>query len=238
MQTEPIALIFENKDHLVRGFTEYFIKLGNGKSGVFNVALSGGSTPVAWFNYLAQHHLKDDFWERIHFYWGDERCVPPHDSDSNFGIAKKHLFDHIPIPDENIHRMYGELLPGEAADRYEISLRQHLGQLPVFDLVILGMGDDGHTASIFPHEINLWNLDKLCVVATHPQTGQKRVSLTGMAINAATAVAFLITGRNKSERVREIINQETTAVFYPANLVNPQKGTLHWFLDKDAANQL
>ena len=98
------------------------------------------------------------------------------------------------------------------------------------------MGDDGHTASIFPHEINLWDSEKLCVVATHPTSGQKRVSFTGKLINSASAIAFLVTGENKSERVKEIFDQEPNSVYYPASLVNPENGTLHWFLDKEAAN--
>ena len=238
MPTEPIALIFENKDHLVRGFTEYFLKLIHGNKDKINVALSGGSTPKIWFDYLAQNHQNDLTWENIHFYWGDERCVPPDDLESNYGMTKMHLLDRVPVPGKNIHRIQGELLPEKASDLYEKDLKQNMGEIPVFDLLILGVGDDGHTASIFPHEINLWNSDRLCVVATHPLSGQKRVSLTGKVINAANAVAFLVTGKNKEERIREIINQEPNAVYYPASLVRPENGTLHWFLDKDAANQL
>ncbi len=238
MVSEPIALIFENQDHLVKGLTEYFIKVLHGKNGIFNVALSGGSTPKSWFDYLALHHQDDTFWENIHFYWGDERCVPPDDADSNFGMTKKHLLDRVPVPEKNIHRIQGELAPDMAAEFYEKELRQNMGETPVFDLLILGMGDDGHTASVFPSEIKLWNSDRLCVVGTHPLSGQKRVSLTGKVINAAAAVAFLVTGENKQERVREIINQEPSAVYYPASLVSPEAGTLHWFLDKAAANQL
>lgn len=238
MLTEPIALIFESQEHLVNGFTEYFFKLLHGKNGIFNVALSGGSTPKIWFDNLARHHANEPFWGNIHFYWGDERCVAPDDADSNFGMTKRYLFDRVPVPAKNIHRIHGELPPEDAAELYEKDLRQNLGETPVFDLLILGMGDDGHTASIFPNEIKLWNSDRLCVVAMHPLSGQKRVSLTGKVINAAAAVAFLVTGEKKQERVREIINQEPIAVYYPASLVSPGNGTLHWFLDKAAANQL
>ena len=157
MQAEPVALVFENKNYLVKGFTEYFIKLFNQKKGNFSVALSGGSTPKIWFDYLAENHVEDIPWNRIHFYWGDERCVAPNDPESNYGITKSHLLDKLSIPDQNIHRIQGELDPIEAAKGYQNEIAQNLGGNPMFDLIILGMGDDGHTASIFPHEITLWD---------------------------------------------------------------------------------
>jgi len=238
MQAEPVALVFEQKDFLVKGFTEYFIKLVKQKHGDFSVALSGGSTPKIWFEYLAKNHTADIPWDSIHLYWGDERCVPPDDPESNYGMTKKHLLDQISIPEENIHRIPGELDPAQAADDYEKAMNDNLGEKPIFDLIILGMGNDGHTASIFPHEIKLWDSDRLCVVATHPISGQKRVSFTGKVINTASAVAFLVTGNDKEERVKEIIDQEPNSAYYPANLVNPIDGTLHWFLDKEAAKLL
>jgi 6-phosphogluconolactonase len=240
MQTEPVALVFQNNESLVKGFTEYFTKLVSQKKGPFSIALSGGSTPGIWFEYLAKNHKEDIPWENVHFYWGDERCVPPDHEESNYGMTRKHLLDKVPIPGKNVHRIHGEIEPAEAATFYEQELinNLHTDDCPVFDLIILGMGDDGHTASIFPHEIKLWDSEKIYVVATHPVSGQKRVSLTGRVINAAAAVAFLVTGKNKEERVREIIGQEPNAAYYPASLVNPANGTLHWFLDKEAANLL
>lgn len=238
MQAEPVALVFENKGLLVKGFTEYFIKLTNQKRGDFSVALSGGSTPKVWFDHLAKNQKEDIPWERIHLYWGDERCVPPDDLESNYGMTREYLLNKISIPEQNIHRVEGEMNPANAAEKYENELLDNLGENPIFDLIILGLGDDGHTASIFPHEINLWDAEQLCVVATHPISGQKRVSFTGRVINAASAITFLVTGKNKEERVKEIIDQEPNSAYYPANLVNPADGTLHWFLDKDAANLL
>jgi 6-phosphogluconolactonase len=238
MAEEPIALIFQDQQKLVKGFTEYFMKLINQKNEVFHVALSGGSTPKVWFDYLATHHQKDIPWEKIHLYWGDERCVPPEHSESNYGMTKMHLLDKITIPDKNIHRIWGEIEPKEAAAHYEKELIKNLGRIPVFDLIILGMGDDGHTASIFPHEIKLWDSDACCLAATHPTSGQHRVSITGKVINNASTVAFLVTGKDKEERVAEIFNQEPNAAYYPASLVNPENGTLHWFLDQAAANLL
>ena len=237
---EPIALIFDDKGKLVKGFTEYFIKLLNEKTGPFSVALSGGSTPKIWFDYLSENHKNDIDWNRVHFYWGDERCVAPDDKESNYGMTKTQLLDHIEIPPKNIHRIMGELEPEEASLLYAKELSDHLNSnnIPVFDLIILGMGDDGHTASIFPHQIDLWDSDELCVVATHPISGQHRVSITGNVINHAKSVTFLVTGENKTERVKEIIDEEPNASYYPASLVKPIDGTLHWFLDASAAKLL
>ncbi len=237
---EPIALIFEDQRRLVKGFTEFFVKLLEKDESIFNVALSGGSTPKIWFDYLAKNDSDHIEWSRIRFFWGDERCVPPEDSDSNFGMAKQHLLDHIDIPAENIHRIQGERKPADAALHYSKELTKNLRheKTPVFDLVILGIGDDGHTASIFPHQIELWNADDNCVVATHPISGQERVSITGKIINSAKAVAFLVTGDSKAERVKEIIEEEPHSAYYPASLVRPATGTLHWFLDTEAAKLL
>ncbi len=234
------VLIFENTDQLVSGFSAYFIDLIRQKDGDFSVALSGGSTPKVWFEELAINHKIDIPWEKVHFYWGDERCVIPEDKESNYGMTKKYLLDHINIPLQNIHRIHGELPPEQAAINYERELSQKLSvnTYPIFDLVILGMGDDGHTASIFPHQIELWESANFCVVASHPVSGQHRVSISGNVINNARAVAFLVTGKNKAEKINEIIHKKPVASAYPASLVAPEKGLLHWFLDSQAAQYL
>lgn len=237
---EPVVFVFKDKEKLVSGFTDFFIKQLNSTKENFNVALSGGSTPKIWFDYLAKYQSNNIQWERIHFYWGDERCVPPDDDESNFRMTKRYLFDHINIPKENIHRIKVEIDPTDAAANYinEIEKNLRKEEFPIFDLVILGMGEDGHTASIFPHEIELWDSKKHCLVATHPLSGQQRVSISGNAINAAKAVTFLVTGESKSERIKEIFNEEPGSEKYPASLVKPSKGTLHWFLDREAARFL
>lgn len=176
-------------------------------------------------------------WKQIHFYWGDERCVPPTDADSNFKMTVEHLLAKIEIPYENIHRIKGEDEPQKEALRYSEVLAENLpavDDIPQFDLVILGMGDDGHTASVFPHEIHLWHSEKSCEVAIHPDSGQKRVSITGKIINGAKEVAFLVTGVGKAPKVSEIINKTGDYENYPASLVNPKSKKLYWFLDEDA----
>ena len=153
-------------------------------------------------------------------------------------MTKKYLLDYINIPVENIHRIFGELIPEEAANLYEKELSNILIQsdVPVFDLVILGMGDDGHTASIFPHQIELWDSDNYCVVATHPKTGQQRISLTGKVINKSRSIAFLVTGENKADKIMEIFYKKKISTGYPASRVAPDNNNLYWFLDNAAAS--
>lgn len=237
---EPVVFVFENKQNLVTEFSSFFSKLVSQADASFRVALSGGGTPKIWFGDLAANHRDDFDWQKVHLYWGDERCVPPDHSDSNFGMTNSYLLEKIDIPESNVHRIKGELDPKQAAEEYskELSEFQDESGIPEFDLVILGMGDDGHTASIFPFQIHLWNDPGICVVATHPDSGQKRVSLTGKVINNARAVAFLVTGEAKSEKVEAILNGSEKSTGLPAALVNPVRGELFWFLDKEAAGSL
>lgn len=228
--------ISKTKQEVAQDFATYLMKAAEGKKS-FTVALSGGSTPKIVFDLLAEKHTSVD-WSRFHFYWGDERCVPSTDGQSNYKMTVDHLFSKIDIPEVNIHRILGENDPEAEAIRYAALLEDQLeteNEVPQFDLVILGMGDDGHTASIFPHEIELWDSSNWCEVATHPDSGQKRVSITGDVINNAKAVAFLVTGASKVEKVKTILNQEEDFRDYPASLVSPLSGELHWFMDTDAA---
>ncbi len=232
--------IYRSKQEVAEQFSKYFVELIADKT-VFHVALSGGSTPKIVFDVLAADYGDKIDWSKIHFYWGDERCVPPNDDQSNYKMTVEHLFSKIEVPKDNIHRILGESDPNTEAMRYanllEINLDRVEG-LPQFDLVILGMGDDGHTASIFPHEIGLWEAEDHCVVATHPDSGQKRVSINGKVINTAKEVAFLVTGAGKAEKIDEIHNQKEGHEQYPASLVNPDSGKLVWFIDDEAASML
>jgi len=237
---EPVVLVFESNEQLVKGFSEHFIKLINLKEGIFNVAFSGGNTPKTWFDDLTKNHVNEIDWNSVHVYWGDERCVPPDAEESNYGMTKKYLLDHIDIPEQNIHRIQGELKPHEAASKYAKELNANFpkDQLPVFDLIMLGLGEDGHTASIFPHQIHLWDADEFCVATTHPISGQHRVSLTGKVINNANLVVFMVTGIPKAEKVKEILHGDPKASGYPAYLVKPINRELYWFLDKASASYL
>ncbi|NNL02850.1 MAG: 6-phosphogluconolactonase [Eudoraea sp.] len=228
--------ISESKKQTAKSFSEYLAKLV-AKNNILHVALSGGSTPKEVFKELAEHFKNKIDWSKVQFYWGDERCVPADDAESNYKMANDYLFSKVELPLGNIHRIKGENKPEEEAARYagllEAKLPGHNMQ-PQFDLIILGIGDDGHTASIFPNQISLWNSQSYCEVAEHPETGQKRVSLTGNIINNAKEVVFLVTGENKAQKVLEIIDKKGNYNSYPASLVVPKSGRLNWFLDSEA----
>lgn len=232
--------VYQNKVKVAEEFSKYLIEKSATKQ-PFYIALSGGSTPKIVFDVLAEEFSAAIDWSLIHFYWGDERCVAPTDDESNYKMTVEHLLSKIDIPEENIHRIKGEENPKEEAKRYglvlETALPKELG-LPQFDMVILGMGDDGHTASIFPHEIDLWLSPDNCEVAIHPESGQQRVSLTGRIINNAKTVVFLVTGENKAEKVKVIVDREEGYLEYPASHVSPKTKDLVWFLDAAAAVQL
>lgn len=233
--------IFESLKELNQSFTEWLQEILKKKKSI-TVALSGGSTPKSLFNYWSELPEGEIEWTKIKFFWGDERCVPPSDDQSNYKMTNDHLFNKVNIPKENIFRIKGENSPSSEAYEYSDLLNQNIkvvDNIPVFDIIILGMGDDGHTASIFPHEIELWNSSRNCVVATHPESGQKRVSITGRVINAADNVVFLVTGENKADKIKEIIeNPLESEKKYPAALVQPESGNLIWFIDNKAAGRL
>lgn len=232
--------IYKDKQEVAEQFSSFFADRIKSER-EYHVALSGGSTPKIVFDVLAEKFGSSINWRQIHFYWGDERCVPPTDADSNFKMTVEHLLAKIDIPYENIHRIKGEDAPQKEALRYSEVLAENLpavNEIPQFDLVILGMGDDGHTASVFPHEIHLWHSEKSCEVAVHPDSGQKRVSITGKIINGAKEVAFLVTGAGKAPKVGEIVNKSGSFQSYPATLVAPKSGNLYWFLDEAAAANL
>lgn len=232
--------IFDSPQATARGFAEHFLKLHK-ETEKLTIALSGGSTPKILFDLLATEFKTDFDWSKIHLYWGDERCVPPTNADSNYKMTVDHLISKIDIPDANIHRVLGENDPEQEAIRYgeEISneLKQNAG-LPVFDIVLLGMGGDGHTASIFPHEMELMTDDGVCAIGINPDSGQKRVTLTGPVINNAKAICFLATGKGKAEKIDEIFKKKDDYLTYPAAHVHPTHGNLYWYLDTDATYKL
>lgn len=206
----------------------------------FHIALSGGSTPLSIFKQLVETTGREE-WSNIHLYWVDERCVPPDNDQSNFLHAKNRLIDPLGIPEDLVHRIHGEGEPSMESTRYGQLLLDQLpivNGVPVFDWIWLGLGADGHTASIFPHELNLWNAEEPCVVATHPETGQKRISITGNLINAASRVSFVVAGEGKASIVNEIMMKEGKFMEYPAFYVAPGSKNLEWFLDQDSASLL
>lgn len=235
--------IYPDKDTLVGAFVcevNNFLQMTANFERDFHIALSGGATPLTIFRQLAETSKMEE-WSNIHLYWGDERCVSPDDEQSNFGNAKETLINPLKISEHQVHRIRGEDEPSLEASRYGQLLLDQLpieNRVPVFDWIWLGLGTDGHTASIFPHELELWNAGEPCVVATHPETGQKRISITGDLINAARRVSFIVTGQGKAPIVNEIVMKEGRFMEYPAFYVAPRSDKLEWFLDKDATNWL
>ncbi|MCB9451616.1 MAG: 6-phosphogluconolactonase [Anaerolineaceae bacterium] len=210
------------------------------KRGRFSMALSGGSTPRGLYTLLTAAPYREQIkWANVHLFWGDERCVPPDDADSNYRMTRESLLDHVPLPPENIHRMQGELPPEEAAAAYEHELTGFFGQsTPHFDLILLGMGDDGHTASLFPHTAALDEHQKW-VTANHvPQKGVWRLTLTRPVINAARQVTFLISGAEKAARLREVLYGVHQPHHLPSQFIHPVDGDLIWLLDRATASQL
>ena len=211
--------------------------------GVARIAVSGGTTPKTMFALLADQN-KPYFarvpWDKLHLFWVDERAVPPTDADSNYRMTNEAMLSKVPLPAAQIHRMAGELEPEVAASRYEDAIRAEFGPGdPVFDLVLLGMGDDGHTASLFPHTLALFAMTSL-VVANHvPQQKQSwRITLTWPVINRGREVAFLIEGAAKTEVLREVLLGTYDPETHPSQLIRPESGTLTLLLDAAAAAKL
>jgi 6-phosphogluconolactonase len=193
------------------------------------------------FSLLADKYSGSVDWQKVHFFWGDERCVPPDDIESNYGTAYRLFLSKINIPAPNIHRIRGEEDPEMEAARYSIELINNVSPregLPALSLIILGVGDDGHTASIFPGNLRLMDSEKICEAAIHPVSGQKRVTITGRVINNADWIAFLVTGSNKSNIVEDILRQHEIAVNYPVSYIVPVHGYVSWLLDKKAGKYI
>ena len=207
--------------------------------GRFSVAVSGGSTPGRLFSLLGSESYADKVdWSGVHFFWVDERCVPKNDKDSNFGGAWNSLLSQISIPESNIHRIKGEIPPVDGALEYEKELMTFFGAatVPAFDLIFLGMGEDGHTASLFPASDSLKEDKRLTVPVYVERLKSWRITLTLPVLNNADSVVFLVTGRNKTDVLKEILENKSTG--YPAGLIKPDKGSLIWLLDNDAAGKI
>lgn len=205
----------------------------------FTIALSGGNTPKLLFSVLGDKFASSVNWHFVHLFWVDERCVPPDDPESNFGMTKQALLNKIDIPECNVHRIKGEDNPEEEAERYSKEITKHTKRrngLPFFDVMLLGLGEDGHTASIFPGNLELFMSEKINVTAIHPVSGQKRITLTGKVINNSKNIFFLVTGKNKAPVVKSILFKEIQGKQYPAFYVLPEDGRLFWYLDNDAGS--
>ncbi len=226
---------FPDAQALAQGATETIVELARGHDR-FTIALSGGSTPRALYSRLAASPLAESLdWSRIHLFWGDERCVPPDHPDSNYRMASETLISQVPLLPANIHRIAGERPPQEGAAAYEQELRAFFGGLPHFDLVLLGMGDDGHTASLFPHTLALHEISRWVVPNHAPSPPHKRLTLTAPVLNAADTILFLVSGTSKAAPLREVLHGTPDPQRLPAQLIHPQSGHLIWMTDAAAA---
>ena len=235
--------IFANSQELARGAAEYFVARSDeavALKGFFTVALSGGSTPQALYQLLADadepFHAQVP-WSRTHFFWSDERHVPPDHPDSNYRMAHQAMLSRVSVPESNIHRIHGENPDANAAaNEYEQALLQLTKQtLPQLDLILLGLGPDGHTASIFPGSEVLHETKRLVAAPWVEKFNTYRITMTLPLLNNGASVLFLVSGAEKAEMVKKVIEGLKQ---YPAQAVQPTHGQLLWMLDKDAAADL
>jgi 6-phosphogluconolactonase len=221
--------IFADQEELARGAAEYFVARAPE-----TVALSGGSTPKAMFEVLVEQAVA---WDRIQFFWSDERHVPPDHPESNYRMANEALLSHVPVPPENVHRVHGEIAnAAEAAQDYEQTLITVTKQsLPRLDLIFLGLGTDGHTGSIFPGSEVLTETKHLVAAPWVEKFNSYRITMTLPLINNAATVVFLVSGAEKAEIIKSVFEGGNK---YPAQAVKPTQGELIWMLDQDAASKL
>ncbi|MFM2587029.1 6-phosphogluconolactonase [Vibrio sp. TBV020] len=206
-----------------------------------HISLSGGSTPKMLFKLLAQAPYAEGIqWNNLHFWWGDERCVAPDDAESNYGEANALLFSNVNLPAENIHRIRGEEEPAVEAERFAKEMTDVIpceNGTPVFDWILLGVGADGHTASLFPGATNYQD-ENLSVLASHPESGQIRVSKTAKVLEAAKRISYLVLGAGKVDIVHEIHTTPASELPYPAAKIQSKSGETEWYLDSDAAAKI
>jgi len=235
-------VVASDADDLAHRVAEHFIACATeaiDTCGSFAVALAGGSTPKAAYARLASDAMRDRIaWARVRFYFGDERCVPPDDEQSNFRMASRCLLEPLAIEADHVARMRGEDEPAVAAAAYAALLRERLGTLPRFDLVMLGMGPDGHTASLFPGEDPLTD-DRALVRAPFVATaGTHRITLTPQVINAARTVAIATGGTEKAQALARALEGEYEPRAVPVQIVDPLDGRLVWLVDREAVTLL
>ena len=240
----PELRIFDDFESLSRNAANLFIRQAAqsiAESDRFLIALNGGSTPTRLFQLLATDYRDEGDWSKVHMFWGDERCVPPEDPGSNYKQARELLLSHVPIPDSNIHRIKGELEPAEASRDYVITLKTFASpplDVPRFDLVYLGMGEDGHTASLFPGSPTNVTEPVIPVTAYYQDRPANRVSLTPLVFNCARMVVFMATGEKKAITLAEVLSDRYNPEQYPAQRIDPKDGRLIWLVDKGAAGRL
>lgn len=241
---KPEIRIFKNIEALSRDAAALFVAQASKsvrERGRFLVALNGGSTPTRLFQLLASDHRDKVDWTNVHLFWGDERLVPANDPESSYGQARHMFLSHVPIPASNVHPVNGELKPTEAADDYARALQTFAApphELPRFDLVYLGMGEDGHTASLFPNSPLDVSEPVAPVIAKYQNRPAQRVTLTPLVLNLARMIAFMVTGEKKASTLAEVLSGRYKPELLPAQRIEPKDGKIIWLVDEDAASKL
>jgi 6-phosphogluconolactonase len=240
----PKLLVLDDPTEVAQVAAAGFVKLGReaiAERGRFAVALAGGSTPKRVYELLASDNYREQLdWSKVHIFFGDERCVPPDNAESNYRMANEALLSRVSLPARNIHRMNGVGDAISNARLYEDEMRTFFNDAtwPRFDLILLGMGDDGHTASLFPGTEVLMEGEAWVVGLWVEKLGAYRITLTAPAINHAAHILFLVTGENKAARLAEILKGERDPMRLPAQLIKPLDGSPEWLIDKAASGGL
>jgi 6-phosphogluconolactonase len=243
----PVVRTFDDLGALADAAAQLFVQTAATAvkaKGSFFVALSGGSTPRTLYSLLAQPPYHDQVnWSRAHIFFGDERCVSPTDPESNYRMARESLLFHVPVSSHQVYRMPGEAAdPNAGAALYEMALRRAFalapGQLPRFDLILLGMGPDGHTASLFPHTSALGVTNRLVVANRVEKLNATRLTLTYAAINAAALIVFLVAGADKADALASVLQGPRQPEELPSQAIAPTNGSVIWLVDRAAAAKL
>ena len=235
--------IYKNADEVIEGLANYFVRTVSTaikEKNQCTVVLSGGNSPKKLYKLLASpDYSKQIDWDKIYFFFGDERYVPFNDPENNGNMVKKALFEPLMIPDANIFYINTAVPPDESAKKYTQRILLHFKNDPVrFDLILLGLGDNGHTASLFPHTPVLQEKRALVKAVSLADILSNRITMTAALINEAHAIAFLVYGATKANAVYEVLEGGKDFETYPAQLIIPEEGKVHWFLDEDAAKNL
>jgi 6-phosphogluconolactonase len=244
--TAPKISVAKDKDALIRAAAQVWVdsaKRAIAARGVWSIALSGGSTPKPLYELMAAPEFRERIdWKKCHFWWGDERYVPHDHPDSNYGMANNAMLSKVPVPRENVHPVPTEIgSPQEVADAYEKAMWQCFGRssgIPQIDFNLLGLGDNGHTASLFPHTELLYERKRLVAAGYIEEIKTNRITMTVPVLNHARQIVFLVAGANKADVVRDVIYGPRDPERLPAQLIAADSGTLEWLLDAPAAAKL
>ncbi|TCK80672.1 6-phosphogluconolactonase [Albibacterium bauzanense] len=239
---KPNLKVFETVDNLLFSLADSFVEIGNEAvedNGHFNVVLSGGSSPKKLYELLASPAYRNKLdWSKVHFFFGDERNVPANDPQNNALMARKALFEPLLVPEAHIHAIDTSLAPDKAAEAYMETIKKQFTKKPIhFDLILLGLGDDSHTASLFPYTTVLKEKEASVKSVFVDKLNTDRITLTAALINQAKRIAFLVYGKDKAAAVETIFGEVRDTEKYPAQLIRQDNQT-SWFLDKDSASKI